>query len=443
MSSETRFGLAWFFDLKNCVIVDPLHPSGRNIALPSDLSPDIIYLTNLSARDIDSLDVPDITRNLLLDEYTFTVRPSAVAMDLGWQTEAMSGVALDPDVKKAILTAVWRGYQVAFERAGIIPGLHHKAQKGAFLQELCEKTLPGEFRQPAWPDIPQVKLKTAINAWVNVQRPPSADSHIIRTLSVDRHAFYRTFLAHPLPVGLWEGGDPGATQEMMLGHLSDDRGILVRGAFTPVTNTSFPSSCFTAQSREHFIAYEVLSLEEENAKIQVADWWSGELKCAPDMLADIEEISLGDALLLEMVHRSWRHNPATGYWMACTERLALHGIAESIHSPLIPVLGYGSGRLTIATPRDSQKMAEQDKALESIAGDLMLQVPLDLTWQGDNLAGRLPLLSAIQRVAICGHSYLYAIDQAIDQVDQTAIDSVLSQAETSLTQRIESEKVSS
>lgn len=438
MDNAQQFGLAWFESLDRCLVVDAEHPDGAMLESPKDLRPDHVYLTNLPRGSIQDIDASDALKAQLRDEYTFCVKASAVAIDLGWQTELVSKMGLPTGKKCQILKAIHGGFLTAFRRAGIDPCDPRYADgQPTMRRDLWQKTMPEAFQVESWPDISPSHLASQSHAWVNISRPPGDDT-FIRTISVTRSITYPALLEMPLPVGEWERGDPQTPDSIVLSQLDDDTGVLIKGKVTNGYDGPFVSCCHTTTPRQHFTAFEINALREESASIHIEDWWSGKT-AAPELpVSEVEDISLGDSILLEMVHRSWRNNPATGYWMACCERMGLHGAAEYLHSSEIPVLGYGSGRITIASPRDPAALEEQDRALLAKLPDLCLQIPLNLNWEGDSLRWRLPMLSELQQLAISDPGQLTKIDAAIDSGDQAEIDKTMADIKAALEQRVTS-----
>ena len=236
-----------------------------------------------------------------------------------------------------------------------------------------------------------------------------------------------------MPAGQWSQGDPSATQGIILDNLTDHQGVIVKGKAESPTHLEFLPSCETIEPRDLYIAHELLSIEEEGGHIRISDWWSGPVEPIDHPLKDnYHEASLGDALLIEMVHRSWRKNLDKGYWLSCTERLMLHGIAEALFNAGISVQGFGSGRITIATPDNPEGEAEQDKILSQYIRPLALQIPINHQWEWQDIEWRLPMLSYMQRYSLCGPDVLVNLDTAIDTNDQALLDSTQEKAKQAL-----------
>lgn len=106
----------------------------------------------------------------------------------------------------------------------------------------------------------------------------------------------------------------------------------------------------------------------------------------------------------------------------------LHGIAEALNAAGIKILGYGSGRITIATPSNADDEAQQDKILSDYIRPLALQIPINSNWTPEDIKWRLPMLSYMQRYFLCGNDVMPNLDKAIDSAEQSQIDSVQVQA---------------
>jgi hypothetical protein len=376
--------------------------------------------------------LPESSKKQLLVEDYFSVKFIAVALDLGWpQKSGLESLEINQRLL-GILKTVRKGFQSALLRAGIhLPDLDPDTPR-AFLESLYRKTMPTDRRAHAWPDIQLDERTHKYHAWVRTEQDMPAN-HRIRTLSVNRPVFYGTCLSLPMPSGQWSQGDPSATQAIILDNMTEHQGVMVKGKAESPENLSFIPSCKTIESRDLYIAHEVLSIEEEGGHIRIADWWSGPVEPIDHPLKDnYHEASLGDALLIEMVHRSWRKNLDKGYWLSCTERLMLHGISEALFNAGICIQGFGSGRITIATPDTPEGEAEQDKLLSEFIRPLALQIPINHDWEWKDIEWRLPMLSFMQRYSLCGPDILINLDTAIDTNDQVLLDNTQEKAKNAL-----------
>ena len=422
MTAVDQLGIALFNNLESVAIADQ-HGIRFADKLDDAFDPATLYLTNMSA-EIGFLPISEEQQKRLLNERALSVRPSALAQDLGWPSHVSDG---EIELKTSILSAIRQGYLSAIFRAGITVSELVMMNPSEFLNLIYSRTMPKDYRGEAWPDITLSERTAEIHAWVRTGLEPPA-GHRIRTLSVNRSVFYNACLSQPIPTGLWEQGAPSATQAMILGNMSESQGVLVKGKLEPPQNLAFLPSCTTIEDRDCYIAHEVASIEEEGGHLRIADWWSGPLTAVKHPLEVHYEASLGDAILLEIVHRSWRKNTETGYWLACTERLMLHGIAEALNAAGIKILGYGSGRITIATPSNADDEAQQDKILSDYIRPLALQIPINSNWTPEDIKWRLPMLSYMQRYFLCGNDVMPNLDKAIDSAEQSQIDSVQVQA---------------
>lgn len=431
--STNKLGIAIFDDMTSGALVDA-DGAKYSISIKEDLKTDVFYICNMSKTEISYLGISEEQKGTLLQESLLSVKPYQVASELGYCSASVKEAAKLSNRMANILEAVRQGFVSALHRAGISLDEILENSNGSFLDKIYKKTMPPQFQGEAWPGILLGDSSSGVHTWVKTGKSLSQGDHELRTLSVNRSVFYNACLSYPVPTGVWDQGDPAATQTIVLETMTDDHGVLVKGVMEPPENLSFLPSCKTIDDRSFYIAHEVASVDEEGGHIRIADWWSGPLETPTHPLEQHYTSSLGDSILLEMAHRSWRKKGNTGYWIACTERLMLHGISEALHNAGIKVLGYGSGRITIESPTDKASRAEQDLVLKEFVEVMGLQIPIENSWNAEDVKLRFEMLSAPQRYAMCGGEFLKNLDLAIDQKDQTLIDELHTEAKQKLDQ---------
>lgn len=429
--STDKLGIAIFDDMTSGALIDS-NGAKYSSNIKEDLKTDVFYICNMSKAEISYLGISEEQKGVLLPESLLSVKPYHVASELGYCSASVKEEAKLSNRMVNILEAVRQGFVSALHRAGISLEEVLENSNGSFLEKIYKKTMPPQFQGESWPGILLGDRNPEVHTWVKTGETLSKGGNEPRILSVNRSVFYNACLSYPVPTGTWEQGDPAATQTIILETMTDDHGVLVKGVMEPPETLSFVPSCTTVDDRNFYIAHEVASVDEEGGHIRIADWWSGPLETPSHPLEQHYVSSLGDSILLEMAHRSWRKQGNTGYWIACTERLMLHGISEALHNAGIKVLGYGSGRIRIESPTEKAARAQQDLVLKEFVEVMGLQIPIENSWDAEDIKLRFEMLSAPQRYAMCGGEFLKNLDIAIDKKDQVLIDELHAEAKQQL-----------
>lgn len=418
VSNDAKFGILLQVDVEDYLVVDHRGVAKiEGVMLADALLPETVYLTSLKQNEMHFLP-GNLGDKKLLSESFLLVKFFPLCVELGWpQSIATNEVVIDKDIVN-ILMSVRQGYVSALNRAGIDVSTLDPDTPKMFSDAIYSKTMPKKHRGSSWPDIGIQDRDSGIHAWVRTgfQVP---DGHSLRTLSVDRLRFYSSLLSIPMPCGQWSQGDPAASQRIILDNMTDNEGVLVQGHHEAGDPGSFISCCTTIEPREMYTAHEVVGAQEERGYIRIKNWWSGPLERIEYPLKDdMQEGSLGDGILIEMVHRSWRKHHEKGYWLACAERLMLHGIAEALQASGVNIYGYGSGRITITSPKVKSEADDQDSKITQFVSPLAIQMPINLSWDINDLKWRLPFLSQTQIYSKAGDETLVKLDKAIDEGDE-------------------------
>lgn len=423
---DLGFGLIWFTGDLACYVFDDERPEGECMTRPKGLLSDHRYLTNLTYKQYGEFldEHPELGRSTCMDT-TLIVGANTLAEEIGMPHFDKTK---DPDFFRELLETLYQTYRHICQRTGIDPLGVDFTPKGV-REYIFHSTTNGALRAVTDEEITE-GLSVAPHRWVstNTSLPEGAYR---RRLTVSRHMLYLTLLSAPTPTGDWSVGDPDATLEMMLEARTESHDILVRGRLKDLPKSGFPDALETASARRYFTGHEVAHLAQSGREMEVLNWWHGGVD-SPPALPEVNSLSLADDVILEIMHRSWRENRGTGFWLATQERMHLHHLAKQIHEAGIPVLGYGSGKIVIATAEDREDKAarqEQDTMLLQSFGEYGIQPPLDHLMDHPDLPGLAEHLTSLQALAISGPRFIAKFDDAITRGDVEAFNDAIDEAE--------------
>lgn len=430
MSTDIGLGLIWFTGPRpGAFILDDKSPEGRHEPHLGGLLSDHRYLTNLGFDEYKSMQesFPSLTRQALPDN-GLVVSLLTLAQELGMP-------AKDGPIKEherlQILQVLRHVFATACFRLGLDP-LEGTPHQNHFKKRIFKRTTPGIKHVSALPNVAVSDLSPAPHRWISVPGP-KLEGVRYRTVTVSRYSLYSALLQQPTPSGQWARGEAGASALQMLECISESTDVLARVRVAGARRKLFPDPETTKDPRRFYTGQELRIINTEGGSFEVLEWWTGPIS-APPRLPDTNALSLADGVMLEMMHRSWRENPATGFWLSVGERLSMHHLAHQLHQSGIPVRGYGTGKISICTPTDHEAQAEQDKAILGYQG-YGVQLPLTDIASNPCLPSLLSSLTPIQAIALGGVKRLQFIDEAITRGDGTRLDHLLAEADQALKHR--------
>lgn len=425
----SNLSIVFFTSMKNAVIVSEEGLQRHDFRVER-LPGDGMYLSNLSHEEIGAIPVDDQDKRRLLAKSELLINPAYISKELG--VDLARG---KKEYNESALLAVLQGYKSALFRVKFKLDNSKSDIRGSLIRQVKERTMASDFREANCEGIDRRRLHVGAHSWVETGATVK-NREFVRTVHLDRAKFYYYLLNQELPVDTWEAGDPALPVSIIMNSVSEGRrGFIAAGDHAENTSLKFISGCQTSKRREIYLPSEIVSLQEEDATFEMKDWWQGRVLKPRSPYDGCNPLSLADSLLMEMVYRSWRSQSLTGYWLAATERLIIHGIAE-ILSEDMTVIGYGSGKIAIATPKDSDGTDRQDNALLKLSEDCHIRLPIDHSWSANKLCEILPLLSDMQKIAVSHMESLADIDKSIDLHDVEGVGAAQETAKKSLEEKI-------
>ena len=424
-----NLSMIYFASMKRAVVVTPENATEINPA-ESSLPNEGLFLSNLGAREISVLPFQDEDKRRILASSDLVVNPSYIAKELGVD---LGGAIEASDA--STLKAVLQGYKSALYRLRFSIPMEGRRVRRELIESIKERTMADDFKSAICEGVKPESIKPSVHSWVETgsKLPKNFKTRVVH---LDRGLFYYFLLNQDLPVNVWKAGDPSLPLDIILksseGH---GAGFLAEGSHSHDGDLPFISGCTTSVKRNHYLPVEIVNLQEEGSSFNLSGWWRGEMTKPRSPFEGCNEISLGDSLLMEMIYKAWRSDGLLGYWIAATERLIIHGVAELLSDKVI-VLGYGSGKLAIATPDDAEGAAEQDKYLLKFRDECFLRIPISQKWSARQLCTFLPLLSDMQKIAATWADGLSKIDRALDAHSYEELDFIKSRAIKALEERI-------
>lgn len=431
-NDDIGLGLLWFVNDQACYCFDATRPHGEKMEEPHKLLSDHHYLTNLTYEGHrDFVKKRPELASVLCMETTMIISTRLLAEEIGLPKRPAEN---DPEPFVAVLRTLYTTFQHICRRSGIDP-LTMKFTTAGIREFIFYQTTNGAIRNVTTEEVNE-GLSVKPHRWIDTGTPMPSEGAFRRRLTISRSDLYLSLLAAPTPVGNWIEGDPAASVATMLGARSDSTDILVRGRLSDVPHLGFPDVVTTREPRKYFTGEEIAFLADTDRELEVLGWWHGPIS-SPPALPEVQSMSLADHLLLEIMHRSWRENRGTGFWLAAAERIRLHHVAKGLHDMGIPVSGYGTGKITIITPEDEQARHEQDEMILKHFNQYGLQLPLDKLGNHPRLASLLDYVTDLQAVALAGPTHLAELDHAITDGDNERFTKCIQAVEDSLNARIE------
>lgn len=426
---DLGLGLIWFTGDLACHVFDEERPKGECMTRPGGLLSDHRYLTNLSYKKyFDFLDEhPEIGQHLCMDA-TLIVSARTLAEEIGMPRFEQTQ---DPEQFHELLETLFHVYLHVCRRGNIDPLTIDFTPKGV-REHVFYNTTNGAIRAVTDSEVVE-GLSVKPHRWVNTTTK-LPDGAFRRRITVSRYHLYRFLLSKPMPAGDWVDGDTGASMEAMLSARTESHDILVRGRLKDLPRSGFPDQVTADDARRYFTGAELAYIAESGRDIDVLGWWHGDLE-VPPALPETNSMSLADAVLLEIMHRSWRENRGTGFWLAVAERMHLQELAYKMHQAGIPVLGYGSGKIVIATPEDREDKTarqEQDALLLSEFSAYRVQPPLEHVVDHPDLGMLTDHLTDLQAIALAGPRLLAKLEGTLTTGDGEAFDACINEAEIEL-----------
>lgn len=426
---ELGLGLIWFTGDLACHVFDAERPNGECKTRPQGLLSDHTYLTNLDYKAYFAFleEHPELASHVVIDS-TLIVRTNVLAEEIGLPSLRV-GQTQDPDLLQEILKTLYQVFKHVCLRTGIDPLAMDFTPRGV-REHAFYRTTSGSVRAVTEQEIQQ-GLSVKPHRWIstNVALPEGA---FRRRITVSRYHLYRYLLSAPIPVGQWEEGDAGASIETMMAARTSTHDILVRGRLRDLPSMGFPDAVTTDGARRYFTGAELSVIAEEGREIEVLSWSHGEI-ASPPALQEMNAMSLADAVILEITHRSWRENRGIGFWLAVAERMHLQSLASKMHQAGIPVLGYGSGKVVVATPEDSSARQEQDSLLLREFSAYHVQPPMEHLRDHPELGNDLTdHMTDLQALALAGPGLLAEVDDAFTHGDNARFEAALDKADEKL-----------
>lgn len=389
-----------------------------------------MYITNLAEKEIEALGLSESDKSKLLPAGVMLVNPSYMAKELG----VCLGNKMDlSDI--ASIRAILQGYKSAFHRMRFKFPNDKNAVRKELISQIKDRTMAECFQSAAADGMNQSQVRPSAHSWVTTGQKINR-GEVVRTIHLDRSIFYYYLLDQEIPANIWGAGDPSVSQNIIMRIAERGKeGIIAEGSHKENAALPFVSGCRTDASRNLYIPSEIASLNEEGSKLHLAGWWSGDLLRPVSPLDGCNSISLGDSMLMEMIYKSWKSDGLVGYWLSATERLVLHGISELL-SAGVKVIGYGSGKIAIATSSNKESVSQQDEYLLGYRDDCFVRIPIDHSWDAGEFCRKLPLLSDMQKIASTWIEGLALIDEAIDSQDSGKLDAIKQIALDKLDRRI-------
>lgn len=426
---DLGLGLIWFTGDLACHVFDAERPKGECMTRPAGLLSDHRYLTNLNYNQHFSFldEHPDIGRHLSMDA-TLIVKANTLAEEIGMPRFEPTQ---DPDKLRTIVETLFHVYQHVCRRAQLDPLTMDFTPKGV-REFVFHRTTSGAIRAVTENEVKD-GLSVLPHRWIstNTALPEGAYR---RRITVSRYHLYRFLLSAPVPTGDWEEGESGVSLETMLATRTESHDILVRGRLKDLPRAGFPDPVTTDGARRYFTGDELAHIVASGREIEVLSWLHGDIE-SPPALQETNAMSLADAVLLEIMHRSWRENRGTGFWLAVAERMHLQTLAFEMHRAGIPVLGYGNGKVLIATPEDREDKTarqEQDTLLLKEFSAYHVQPPLEHLTDHPLLEDIASSLTDLQALALAGPRHLATLDDALTRGDGEAFDDCIDKAEEEL-----------
>lgn len=425
-------GLIWITGEQSCYVFDAERPAGECMTRPKNLLSDHRYLTNLSydahGKFLDDHREYHGLGGLLCMDTTLIVGLNTLAEEIGMPRFEKTQ---DPEHFVEILATLYHTYRHVCLRTGIDPLGIEFTPKGV-RETIFHRTTNGAVRAVTDDEVKE-GLSVTPHRWVNTGTV-LPDGAYRRRLTISRQALYYPLLSALTPIGDWSEGEPSASLASILSARSPEHDVLIRGRLNDLPRTGFPDAITTENARRYYTGEEVALIADSDRELEVLNWWHGEVGSAP-ALPEFNTLSLVDDVILEIMHRSWRENRGTGFWQSVAERLRLQRLARSMHLAGIPVLGYGSGKIVIATPEDREDKTarhEQDTLLLTKFGEFGIQPPLEHLLDHPDLASLVPHLTDLQALSLAGPTFLRRIDEAITLGDADRYNEAINEADAAL-----------
>lgn len=428
-SHDIGLGLVWFTGDLACYVFDCERLEGEPMTRPQGLLSDHRYLTNLSYEKHTQFleDHPELTGLLFMDG-TMVVGTNTLAEEIGMPRFEQTQ---EPKRFQELLATLYHTYLHTCKRLGLDPLGIDFTLKGV-REDVFYRTTNGAMRAVTTAEVKE-GLSIKPHRWVNtgVALPEGAYR---RRLTISRDKLYGPLLKAATPVGDWEEGEPNTSVDAILAMRTETHDVLIRGRLSDLPRTGFPDPVATDEVRRYFTGEELDLIVQAGREMEILNWWHGEID-APPAMPETNSLSLVDDVIYEIMHRSWRENRGTGFWHSVAERIRLQRLAYQMHMSGIPVLGYGSGKVVIATPEDRDDPTarhEQDALLLRKFGQYGIQPPLEHLLDHPELGTLAEHLSDLQAISLAGPTFLRRIDEAITEGEEDAYISTINDADGAL-----------
>lgn len=432
MGQQAGLGLVWFYGDDSGIQFLPGAEQGQALdwgALTDSVESGATFLSNLKLPALHErmMDHADAIRGVVHDK-GMIVSITALADELGvtpaHQAPSASEQAVLCSIRDALQEACWR-LGLNLDEVG--------TQQREIRRRIFERTASPGMRATSIEEA-DLSFSPAPHRWIKVPREWKEEARIKR-VTLLRHTLYASLLRQPVPVGEWRMGSDSATPEMILNAVSERHDILLEAdVMIPEADPSqfdFISVLATQEPRTLYTGQEVRRMVEDGIDFTIKRWWHGETAPAPDV-PDVHPLSLADGLMLEMIHRSWRENPELGFWLSIAERMTLHHLASRLHEQGIEVCGFGSGKLTLIIPTDTETAQGLDQRILRENHAFGVQPPLSELRAHPDIASLVDYLTDQQVIALASPELLGAIGKSITQGDQESLDTLLAQADEAL-----------